>query len=110
MKTMWEILVPASNGDKHFSYEHHKNWDNYVKGISGGITIMKTAKGEWLNPAGKLYKDKIIPCRIICDREQIEEIINFTLRHYDQEAVLAYMISSDVIIKYRDKHINAESS
>jgi hypothetical protein len=99
---MWEILVPASNNrDQEFSYEHHKKWDAFVKEITGGVTIMKTAKGEWVNPNGKIYVDKMIPCRIICNEKQIKEIIDFTLIHYNQEAVLAFKISTNVILKYK---------
>lgn len=98
---MWEILVPASKQNKPFSYEHHKKWDEYVKNISGGLTIMKSVKGEWLNPEGILHKDKMIPCRIVCNIEEINEIIDFTIIHYDQEAVIAYKIASNVILKHR---------
>jgi hypothetical protein len=101
---LWEILVPASNNkDKKFSYEHHKEWDAFVKQITGGVTIMKTAKGQWLSPTGKLYVDRMIPCRIVCNEEQMNEIINFTIEHYDQEAVLAYKISNNVILKYKNQ-------
>jgi len=107
MKTeLWEILVPASNNkDLKFSYEHHKEWDEFVKGISGGITIMKTAKGEWVSPDGKLYIDRVIPCRIVCDEEQINEIVDFTIDHYKQEAVLAYRISTKVVLRYDERNI-----
>ena len=103
MKTeLWEILVPASNNkDLNFSYEHHKEWDEFVKDISGGVTIMKTAKGEWLSPTGVLYIDRMIPCRIACSWEQLSVIIDFTIEHYKQEAVLAYKISDDVILRYK---------
>ena len=101
---MWEILVPASNNkDLGFTYEHHKAWDAFVRSVTGGVTIMKTAKGEWVSPTGKLYKDRMIPCRIICTEEQISEIIDFTIDHYKQEAVLAYKISNDVILRYKTK-------
>jgi hypothetical protein len=105
MKTeLWEILVPASgNNDKEFTYEHHKAWDEFVKNLTGGVTIMKTAKGQWLSPSGKLYKDRMIPCRIICTKEQINKIVDFTIEHYNQEAVLAYKISTVVILKHRNK-------
>ena len=84
---MWEILVPASiNKDQVFTYEHHKAWDEFVKQVTGGITVMKTAKGEWLSPVGKLHIDRMIPCRIICNEKQIIKIIDFTIEHYDQEA------------------------
>lgn len=105
MKTeLWEILVPASNNkDLRFTYDHHKAWDAYVKKLSGGITIMKTAKGEWVSPDGKLYVDRVIPCRIICTEEEINKIVDFTIVHYKQEAVLAYRISKRVVLRYKDE-------
>ncbi len=110
-KELWEILVPASNNkDLKFSYEHHKEWDEFVKDISGGVTIMKTAKGEWVSPDGKLYIDRVIPCRIVCDEEQINEIVDFTIDHYKQEAVLAYRISTRVVLRYDEKNIHVEES
>jgi len=103
MKTeLWEILVPASNNkDLKFTYEHHKEWDAFVKKITGGVTITKTAKGQWVSPTGKLYVDRMIPCRIMCNKEQMLEIVDFTIDHYKQEAVMAYKISDDVILKFK---------
>ena len=99
---LWEILVPASNNtDQKFTYEHHKEWDAFVKKVTGGVTVMKTAKGQWLSPTGKLYIDRMIPCRIVCDEQQISEIIDFTIEHYTQEAVLAYRISTNVILRHK---------
>ncbi len=99
---MWEILVPASANDDKFSYEHHKAWDEFVKSIAGGLTINKTAKGEWISPSGSLFRDRMIPVRILCTEEDIEKIIKFTITHYDQEAVLAYEISNHVKLIYKD--------
>jgi hypothetical protein len=99
---LWEILVPASsNKGQKFPYEHHKKWDAFVKDTTGGVTIMKTAKGQWVSPAGELYVDRMIPCRIVCNEEQMDAIIDFTLEHYNQEAVLAYRISDNVILRHR---------
>ena len=99
---LWEILVPASNNkDLQFTYEHHKEWDEYVKNLTGGVTIMKTAKGQWVSPDGKLYIDRMIPCRIVCTEDQISDIIDFTIEHYSQEAVLAYRISTNVILRHK---------
>ena len=101
-KELWEILVPASNNkDSKFSYEHHKEWDAFVKKITGGVTITKIAKGEWVSPTGKLYVDRVIPCRVMCTREEMLKIVDFTIDHYSQEAVMAYKISDDVILKYK---------
>ena len=99
---LWEVLVPASNNnDLKFTYAHHKEWDAYVKKLTGGVTIMKVAKGQWVSPTGKLYLDRMIPCRIVCTEEQISEIIDFTIDHYKQEAVLAYRISTNVILRHK---------
>lgn len=95
---MWEILVPASNKSLEFSYEHHKIWDEFVITISGGITIMKIAKGQWISPDNIRFKDRMIPVRIKCTRKQILKIIKFTMSHYKQDAVLAYKVSDDVIL------------
>ena len=45
----------------------------------------------------------MIPCRIICTKEQIIKIIDFTIQHYDQEAVLAFKISDDVIMRHKNE-------
>ena len=101
-KELWEILVPASNNkDKNFTYAHHKKWDAFVKELTGGVTIMKTSKGQWVTPTGQLYIDRMIPCRIICTQEQMENIVQFTIEYYDQEAVLAYRISDNVILQHK---------
>jgi hypothetical protein len=102
---MWEILVPASNNkDLKFTFEHHKEWDEYVKEIAGGITIHRPAKGEWVSPDGKLYKDRVIPVRIMCTEAEIEKIIAFTISWYKQEAVLAYEISNHVKLRYKNDY------
>lgn len=95
---MWEIFVPASKTDKEFTYEHHKLFDEFVKQRAGGITILRGAKGEWIAPDGELYKDRIIPCRICCSKESIQEIMNFALKHYGQKAIMAYKISDEVLM------------
>jgi len=101
MTKLYEILVPASGNQEKFSYEHHKIWDAFVMEISKGITVMKTGKGEWISPEGDLYKDRVIPCRVACTTEEIHKIIDFTITHYNQEAVMAYCISEEVIIKHK---------
>lgn len=103
-KYMWIILVPHSdNNGKKFPIEHHWKWDSFVKEITGGLTIHRVAKGEWINPSGELYKDKMIPVHVSCTEEEIHKIIDFTIKHYDQEAVTAYAISDYVIIKHKNE-------
>ena len=98
---MWEILVPTvSNEGKPFRTRYHRVWDNKVRTIAGGLTVLRPAIGQWVNPEGDLFKERMIPVRIMCSRDQIEEIIDITMKYYDQEAILAYMVSSECILKY----------
>lgn len=99
--TLWEILVPAHDNEQGtFSLKHHKRWDSYVRKLCGGVTILKSAKGQWISPNEELFHDKMIPVRILCEEDVIEEIIQFTLEHYEQKAVMAYEISARVKIIY----------
>ena len=101
-KKLWEILVPQfSNKHKEYSVKFHKVWDDKVKKISGGLTILRTAKGHWQNPKGKLFVEKMIPVRIYCTKKEINKIIALTMDYYNQEAVMAYKISNEVIVKHR---------
>ena len=96
---LWEILVPVTNNNGHrFPLKHHKDWDNFVKEITHGLTILKTAKGIWVNDTGIEYKEKMIPVRISCNKNQIKKIAIFTLEHYSQEAVMFYLISKESFI------------
>ena len=91
---LWEVLVPKTDNEgKEFSLEFHKEWDNYIKTIAGGLTVMRSAKGMW-----KGYEERMIPVRIACERDELEHILSFTKNHYSQEAVFAVKLSEEVII------------
>lgn len=97
-KEMWEILVPkCDNEGKEFSISYHKWWDDYIKNISGGMTIMRSAKGIWVND-DKVYEERMIPVRVICYEEDINRILAYTKVYYSQIAVCAYKISDKVLI------------
>lgn len=100
-KCLWEILVPTiRNNGKPYRLRFHRVWDQKVKQISGGLTILQKIKGHWINPAGTLFVEDMIPVRILATREEIEKIIDFTIPYYEQEAVLAYKVSDEVILKH----------
>jgi hypothetical protein len=82
--------------------DYHHKWDETVREISGGITVLRTAKGHWVSPVGKVFVEEMIPVRIYCSESQIEKIIDHTLKYYDQEAVLAYELSSNVKLRHRE--------
>jgi len=63
-KTLWELLVPRySNGGKEYPVKYHQEWDEKVRVIAGGITILKTARGHWINSEGKVFIEEMIPVR-----------------------------------------------
>jgi hypothetical protein len=100
----WEVLVPtADNQGQLFSVTHHQLWDEHVRGITGGLTIMRTARGQWVSDDGQLFSEKMIPVRVACDKPQVREIMGFTMTHYGQLAVKATLMSECAIIMYAEQ-------
>jgi len=102
---MWEILVPTEirqQPGKVYRTRYHQVWDEKVRQITGGLTILTPAKGHWVSPDGELFVERMIPVRIVATREQIEKIIDITMVYYDQLAILCYEISRTVILKHRE--------
>jgi hypothetical protein len=101
---LWEILVPTIRNDgRPIHTRFHRIWDEMVKNISNGLTLMPVVKGQW-GFENKTFKERMIPVRIIATRKQIEEIITMTLEYYDQIEVLAYKISDEVILRRQENH------
>lgn len=99
---LYEILVPTvKNSGKPIRTRQHRVWDEKVRKITGGLTVMMPAKGQWVSPDGVLFAERMIPVRIMCTAEQIGKIADLTAAFYEQEAVMFYKISDDVqIIHY----------
>src|SRR5271167_2639961 len=101
-KKLWEILVPTvSRVGKPYRTRYHRVWDAKVRSISHGLTILTPTKGQWVAPDGELFLERMIPVRFMGTRDEAEQIVDHTLKYYDQLAVLCYMVSSDVILKHR---------
>lgn len=106
--SLWEILVPTvRNSGKPIRVRFHKVWDNKIRSISGGLTICPVTKGQWISPNGTLFTERMIPVRIIATEEQISDIIDYTMKYYEQEAILVYKISDQVILRYKNKEKSA---
>lgn len=102
---LWEILVPTEKclqPGKFYTARYHRVWDSKVREITGGLTILTPAKGQWISPSGELFVERMIPVRIAATREQINEIIDLTLEYYDQLAVMCYKVSDEVIVRHRE--------
>lgn len=96
---LYEILVPTIYGDtlKPIRTKHHKKWDERVKKMAGGLTIMHPAKGHWVHQ-GKDFEERVIPVRVQCTARQIFRIAAITCQHYRQKAVMFYQISQNSYI------------
>lgn len=100
-KELWEILVPTVRNDgQPFRTRFHRVWDKKIEAISGGLTILTPGKGAWVHE-GQTVRERMIPVRIMCTREQIDQIIDLTIEYYDQLAVMAYRVSDVIILKHR---------
>ena len=75
-KAMWEILIPNSmpavtkftetvecpHDDipiNRIKMEWHHGWDEYVRNLAGGLTILRTAKGEWVSKNKELFRERM---------------------------------------------------
>ena len=101
-KELWAIFVPTVVDDKPVWVRHHREWDRQVRALTGGITILKPAIGQWIAPDGELFKERVIPVQLACDEETIDRVIDITMKHYRQLAVMAYRVSNRVIIKHKN--------
>ena len=103
MKLLYEILVPTIYGDtlKPIRTRHHKKWDARIQAISGGMTILSSARGKWTFQ-GIEYPEKVIPVRIMCTEAQMKKIVDITLSHYRQKAVMYYVLSNQVFIVHAE--------
>ena len=97
-KQLFEILVPCNYNDgKPVRTRHHKEWDRKVRKITGGITILKPGKGQWVHE-GELYIDRVIPVRLHATQAQMNQVADITIMHYEQEAVMYYPVAPYAMI------------
>ena len=97
----WEILVPTqTNEGKGIRLRYHKVWDEKVRAITNGLSIIPPIKGQWISNDGELFSERMIPVRIACTEEQINTIADMTAKYYNQKAIMFYLITDKVVIKH----------
>ena len=62
---------------------------------------MPPMKGQWVSPEGQVFFDRMIPVRIAATKPQIDAILEITLQHYDELAILCYLISDTVLVVHK---------
>ena len=109
MISLYEILVPVEmpvlekDGriiSKRIKVKYHRIWDDYVRNLISGLTIMRPVKGQWIDKiTNRMYSEPMIPVRIACTPNDLVNIADFTAKHYNQKAVMYYKISDEVFIR-----------
>lgn len=106
---LFQIMVPTLYGDteKPIRKKHHQSWDKVVRSITGGLTICSVAKGQWVDKKeNKLWQERVIPVQIACTPKQMGKIVEFSLSHYRQKAIMYAMLSDQVFIVDNAPRIN----
>lgn len=98
-RKLYEIFVPVNdNAGKRFSPSHNRQWEKFARDISGGLTKLPRAVGQWVD-GGRVYSEPITPVRIVASAADMRRIADYTAKHYSQLAVMYYVVSSAVTIK-----------
>lgn len=97
---IYEILVPTmDNNRKPFSTKYHRVWDKKVYEIAKGLPTLSPTKGKWKHDE-IVYGERNIPVRVACIESQIADILKMTKKYYNQSAIVAYVISQEVIVYF----------
>ncbi len=98
---LWEIYVPVCQtlSTTRFTDKHHRQWDNEVIRLTGGLTLLKSIKGKSISVFnGQTCEEEMIPVRIAADIHIMVQISIFTAKHYSQESVFYYKVSDRAMI------------
>lgn len=97
-KCLYEIYVPTVlNSGKPIRTRQHREWDNRVRRITGGLTVYKPVMGQWIDQSDNtLYKERMIPVRIVATPDEMSKIAGMTKLFYEQIKVLYYKLSNEV--------------
>ena len=104
---LWEILVPTMMIPRkqittlhhgvpepsEILETHHQAWDEKVAKITKGLTLMPHVRGKW-----KDSLERSIPVRIACTAEEMKHIAEITMDHYNQDAILYWLVSGAATI------------
>jgi len=96
---LFEILVPCARTDGGpIHTKFHSVWDKKIQTITGGISIFPPTLGAWRKTEGTAYREEMMPVRIVSTRNQMQAIVRMTKDYYEQASILAYVISTEIIL------------
>jgi len=97
---MWEFLLPMINVARHrITFTEYLEWGNEVKKITTGLVLLPFENASWCDSDGVLFKDGMVPVRVTCNKEHVQDIIELTLTYYQQPAIMAYKISDTCVVR-----------
>lgn len=99
--SLYTILVPCKmNTGRPIRTRQHRVWDAKVKALTGGLTILPPAKGQWVSPTGQEFIERMIPVNIQATEDQMKEIVAMTAKFYEQEAIMWWMVTPHVHVDH----------
>ena len=91
MTKLWEMLVPAQDGNAPIPLSKHKKLDQEIRKVSEGMTLFGSVTGEW-----KDKRERMIPVRFMATYPKAVDIAHFAKTHYSQEEIMLYEISNNI--------------
>lgn len=102
---LYQLLIPTTLDKKEILEDYHQAFYDTIRAISGGLTVLHDAKGQWTSPNGDAIYEAMIPVLIHCTQPQFEHILDYALEYYQQQSVFAFVMSTEVIIKKRPSNV-----
>lgn len=99
---LYEILIPTyDNKGLSFPKEVVTAYLQQVAQLAGGFTATRSGQGDivggWVSKDGELHTDFSSPMRVALDSEKLPELLELTAKAFNQKAVMAYVVSPEVI-------------
>jgi hypothetical protein len=104
-RSLWNILIPcADNSGRKFPLFVRRMWNEQVRRMTDGMSIMQAITGEWRNPEnGRIVREKMIPVSLLMTQREIAELAQFTRTLFKQNCVMYYRVSSEVFMAGEEK-------
>jgi len=100
---LYEFLIPV-NDKKGFQFDRKiigaflKQVAEIAGGFTGNANDVGTLYGGWVDPkTNELYTEVNTSIRVACDLVDLEEICELAATTFNQEAIMAYEVSPEVL-------------
>lgn len=109
MTRYYEILIPRlTNSGARYQNNEHGRFEDAVFRAAGGFSALPEVAGAWRNSNGKAFWECMIPYRIMCHEQTMQQLIAEAFRLFgDQEAIFCADIGHGHVYTREDVHMEA---